>query len=137
MKRAKISVHYAHVIYTPHTPIKANFIYIIFPTAHWVGFKVPTIYVLSQKKEYHNFSSENCHFTAVKIRLVLKALFFLILGLRIFFSKLKVGGGKKIKITNNLYRDVSVMKPEPSIKKNLPGIQMLKMQSQQLCQNPE
>ena len=27
-----------------------------------------------------------------------KALFFLILGLRIFFSSIKVGGGKKIKI---------------------------------------
>ena len=28
----------------------------------------------------------------------LKALFFLILGLRIFFQNIKVGGGKKIKI---------------------------------------
>ena len=28
-----------------------------------------------------------------------KALFFLILGLRIFFQNIKVGGGKKIKIT--------------------------------------
>ena len=30
--------------------------------------------------------------------LTLKALFFLILGLRIFFQNIKVGGGKKIKI---------------------------------------
>ena len=30
--------------------------------------------------------------------LSLKALFFLILGLRIFFQNIKVGGGKKIKI---------------------------------------
>ena len=29
----------------------------------------------------------------------IKALFFLILGLQIFFQNIKVGGGKKIKIT--------------------------------------
>ena len=29
-----------------------------------------------------------------------KALFFLILGLRIFFQNVKVGGGKKIKVKN-------------------------------------
>ena len=32
------------------------------------------------------------------IPLINKALFFLILGLRIFFQNIKVGGGKKIKI---------------------------------------
>ena len=29
--------------------------------------------------------------------------FFLILGLRIFFQNIKVGGGKKIKITKNFF----------------------------------
>ena len=32
-----------------------------------------------------------------------KALFFLILGLRIFFQNIKVGGGKKIKITKKIF----------------------------------
>ena len=32
------------------------------------------------------------------VKMISKALFFLILGLRIFFQNIKVGGGKKIKI---------------------------------------
>ena len=34
---------------------------------------------------------------------ILKALFFLILGLRSFFQNIKVGGGKKIKIKINKF----------------------------------
>ena len=38
------------------------------------------------------------HDEAQVMLVITKALFFLILGLRIFFQNIKVGGGKKIKI---------------------------------------
>ena len=41
------------------------------------------------------------HTSACCVDRILRPYFFLILGLRIFFQNIKVGGGKKIKIKNH------------------------------------